>query len=34
LPAPTLGQHNGEIFGKRLGLSEAKLNELKRMGVI
>src|SRR5580704_6324655 len=29
LPAPTLGQHNGEIFGKRLGLSEAKLNELK-----
>jgi CoA:oxalate CoA-transferase len=34
LPAPTLGQHNGEIFGKRLGLSEAKLNELKSTGVI
>src|ERR1700733_1859484 len=30
LPAPTLGQHNGEIFGQRLGLSEARLNELKR----
>jgi crotonobetainyl-CoA:carnitine CoA-transferase CaiB-like acyl-CoA transferase len=34
LPAPTLGQHNAEIFGQRLGLTAARLNELKRMGVI
>jgi crotonobetainyl-CoA:carnitine CoA-transferase CaiB-like acyl-CoA transferase len=33
-PAPTLGQHNGEIFGQRLGLTTARLNELKRTGVI
>jgi crotonobetainyl-CoA:carnitine CoA-transferase CaiB-like acyl-CoA transferase len=34
LPAPTLGQHNEEIFGNRLGLANARLTELKRMGVI
>ena len=34
LPAPTLGQHNGEIFGQRLGLTAGRLEELKRMGVI
>jgi crotonobetainyl-CoA:carnitine CoA-transferase CaiB-like acyl-CoA transferase len=34
LPAPTLGQHNAEIFGQRLGLSSARLGELKRTGVI
>ena len=34
LPAPTLGQHNDEIFGGRLGLSTARLGELKTMGVI
>jgi crotonobetainyl-CoA:carnitine CoA-transferase CaiB-like acyl-CoA transferase len=34
LPAPTLGQHNDEIFGKRLGLKANRLTELKRMGVI
>jgi CoA:oxalate CoA-transferase len=34
LPAPTLGQHNGEIFGQRLGLTSARLDELKRTGVI
>jgi CoA:oxalate CoA-transferase len=34
LPAPTLGQHNDEIFGKRLGLKAHRLTELKRMGVI
>ena len=33
-PAPTLGQHNEEIFGARLGLKPARLNELKRTGVI
>ncbi|MGH7933170.1 MAG: CaiB/BaiF CoA transferase family protein [Candidatus Binataceae bacterium] len=34
LPAPTLGQHNGEIFGKRLKLPDVRLAELKQMGVI
>ncbi|HEY6395671.1 MAG TPA: CoA transferase [Candidatus Binataceae bacterium] len=34
LPAPALGQHNEEIFGKRLGIDEQRLNELKRKGVI
>jgi len=34
MPAPTLGQHNQEIFGTRLGYSAAQLNELARKGVI
>jgi crotonobetainyl-CoA:carnitine CoA-transferase CaiB-like acyl-CoA transferase len=34
MPAPTLGQHNGEIFGTRLGLSAARLAEFQRTGVI
>jgi crotonobetainyl-CoA:carnitine CoA-transferase CaiB-like acyl-CoA transferase len=34
MPAPTLGQHNEEIFGKRLGLGAARVAELKRTGVI
>lgn len=34
MPAPTLGQHNDEIFGGRLGLSAAKISELKNKGVI
>ncbi|MGH7779890.1 MAG: CaiB/BaiF CoA transferase family protein [Candidatus Binataceae bacterium] len=33
-PAPTLGQHNDEIFGKQLGLSAARIGELKNKGVI
>jgi crotonobetainyl-CoA:carnitine CoA-transferase CaiB-like acyl-CoA transferase len=33
-PAPTLGQHNDEIFGSRLGLSAAQIGELKKKGVI
>jgi crotonobetainyl-CoA:carnitine CoA-transferase CaiB-like acyl-CoA transferase len=34
LPAPTLGQHNAQIFGERLGVSSAQLRELARAGVI
>ncbi len=33
-PAPTLGQHNEEIFGARLGLKPARIEELRRAGVI
>ncbi|MGO9602313.1 MAG: CaiB/BaiF CoA transferase family protein [Candidatus Binataceae bacterium] len=34
LPAPTLGQHNAEVFGGKLGLTQARFDELKRKGVI
>jgi len=33
-PAPTLGQHNDEVFGSRLGLGANRLDELHRAGVI
>jgi crotonobetainyl-CoA:carnitine CoA-transferase CaiB-like acyl-CoA transferase len=33
-PAPTLGQHNEEIFGARLGLKAARIEELRRAGVL
>ena len=34
MPAPTLGQHNAEIFGGRLGMTAARIDELTRRGVI
>ncbi len=34
MPAPTLGQHNREVFGGRLGMTAARLGELERRGVI
>ena len=34
IPAPTLGQHNREIFGQRLGMSAAQMGELNRRGII
>ena len=33
-PAPKLGEHNGEIFGKELGFSREELGKLKQAGVI
>ena len=33
-PAPTLGQHNQDVFGKRLGIGAAELKSLREAGVI
>jgi crotonobetainyl-CoA:carnitine CoA-transferase CaiB-like acyl-CoA transferase len=33
-PAPTLGQHNAEVFGARLNLPQVRIDELMRKGVI
>ena len=34
LPAPTLGQHNAEVFGGRLGLSDAEIESLAVEGAV
>jgi crotonobetainyl-CoA:carnitine CoA-transferase CaiB-like acyl-CoA transferase len=33
-PAPTLGQHNQQILGRLLGLSDSQLEILKQDGII
>jgi len=33
-PAPRLGEHNREIFGDRLGLTDAEIDSLKKAGTI
>ena len=33
-PAPALGQHNQEIYGKLMGFSKAKMTELQKKGII
>lgn len=33
-PAPRLGEHNEEVYGKLLGISPEKLDRLKREGII
>jgi CoA:oxalate CoA-transferase len=33
-PSPTIGQHNAEIYGGWLGLSDAEITELKESGAI
>ena len=34
LPAPTLGQHNEEVYGKMLGFDAAKVHELMEQNVL
>jgi len=31
---PALGEHNAEIYGRRLGLSEAEMSDLEKRGII
>ncbi len=33
-PAPEVGEHNAEVYGELLGLSDADLERLKAEGVV
>ncbi len=33
-PAPLMGEHNNEVYGTLLGLSEAEINQLAEEGAI
>ena len=33
-PAPTLGEHNAEVLGTVLGLSDVEIDALRAIGVI
>jgi crotonobetainyl-CoA:carnitine CoA-transferase CaiB-like acyl-CoA transferase len=33
-PAPEIGQHNSEIYGQELGLSDAEINSLQKENII
>ena len=33
-PAPSLGEHNDEVYSEMMGFDKAKLQELKENGVI
>jgi len=33
-PAPTLGQHNRQVFGERLGMSETEISSLTKAGAV
>jgi crotonobetainyl-CoA:carnitine CoA-transferase CaiB-like acyl-CoA transferase len=32
--SPLLGQHNGEVYGKLLGMTASDLEQLKQQGVV
>jgi formyl-CoA transferase len=34
MPAPVLGQHNEEVYGKMLGLTKAQIEQLKQNHVL
>lgn len=34
MPAPTLGQHNAEVYGHLLALDEVRMDQLKEQGII
>ena len=33
-PAPTLGQHNEEVYGSLLGWDNEKINQMKNSGIV